>query len=135
MQRLKGKLLDCGYGKEVVEAVLGARDPLANISDVMVRMNTVKHMVSAPGAGDLMRVGIRIGNILKPESPDIVQADALSGASEKALWKLPENVKANWSAAAMQIRSLCQAQKLNINHCLIYCAISHRTLIVSLKTP
>lgn len=97
MQRLKGKLLDCGYGKEVVEAVLGARDPLANISDVMVRMNTVKHMVSAPGAGDLMRVGIRIGNILKPESPDIVQADALSGASEKALWEaFQKNVKANW---------------------------------------
>lgn len=97
MQRLKGKLLDCGYGKEVVEAVLGARDPLANISDVMVRMNTVKHMVSAPGAADLMRVGIRIGNILKPDSPDVVQADALTGESEKALWEaFQKNVKANW---------------------------------------
>ena len=54
-------------------------------------------MVSAPGASDLMRVGIRIGNILKPESPDIVQADALSGASEKALWEaFQKNVKANW---------------------------------------
>jgi glycyl-tRNA synthetase beta chain len=97
MQRLKGKLLDCGYGKEVVEAVLGARDPLANVSDVMVRMNTVKHLVSAPGAADLMRVGIRIGNILKPDSPDVVQADALTGASEKALWEaFQKNVKANW---------------------------------------
>lgn len=97
MQRLKGKLLDCGYGKEAVEAVLGARDPLANVSDVMVRMNTVKHMVSAPGAADLMRVGIRIGNILKPDSPDVVQADALTGASEKALWEAFQKiVKANW---------------------------------------
>jgi glycyl-tRNA synthetase beta chain len=97
IQRLKGKLLDCGYGKEVVEAVLGARDPLANVSDVLVRMNTVKHMVSAPGATDLMRAGIRIGNILKPDSPDVVQADTLTGASEKALWEaFQKSVKANW---------------------------------------
>jgi glycyl-tRNA synthetase beta chain len=97
IQRLKGKLLDCGYGKELVEAVLSARDPLANVGDVMVRMNTVKHMVSAPGATDLMRVGIRIGNILKPDSPDTVQVDLLTEDCEKALWEaFQKNVKANW---------------------------------------
>ncbi|CAN5143402.1 glycine--tRNA ligase subunit beta [soil metagenome] len=97
IQRLKGKLLDGGNGKELVEAVLSARDPLANVSDVMVRMATIKHLVSAPGAADLMRVGIRIGNILKPDSPDTVQSELLTGASEKALWDaFQKNVKANW---------------------------------------
>ncbi len=96
-QRLKGKLLDSGYNKETIEAVLNARDPLANISDVIVRMNTVKHMSSAPGASELIRVGVRIGNILGPDSPDVVQPDKLSEEAEKALWDaFQKNVKANW---------------------------------------
>ncbi|MFA6209934.1 MAG: glycine--tRNA ligase subunit beta [Candidatus Obscuribacterales bacterium] len=97
MQRLKGKLLDGGNGKELVEAVLSARDPLANVSDVMVRMRTIKNLVSAPGASDLLRVGIRIGNILKADSPDTVQVDLLTEDCEKALWEaFQKNVKANW---------------------------------------
>jgi glycyl-tRNA synthetase beta chain len=101
LQRLRGKLLDKGYSKDVIEAVLSARDGLADINDVIVRLETVKHLVTAPGATELIRAGMRIGNILKADSPDIVREDKLTGDSEKALWEaFQKQVRANWERSS-----------------------------------
>lgn len=106
LQRLRGKLLDKGYSKEIIEAVLGARDGLSDINDVIVRLETVKHMVTAPGATDLIRAGMRIGNILKADSPDIVREDKFNNDSEKALWEaFQKQVRANWERPAQSAGS------------------------------
>jgi glycyl-tRNA synthetase beta chain len=97
IQRLKGKLLDKQFGREMVEAVLASRDPLTNLSDVLVRLSTVENLLKADYGRKVMQIAVRIGNILKTEGSLTVNEKLLEGAAEKELWEaFQKKVKSNW---------------------------------------
>ena len=97
LQRLRGKLLDKHLSREAVEAVMASRDPLSDLQDVVVRAQTIDHLIGSPGATELIRAGVRIANILKGSQPTAVNQTLLSDAAEKDLYAAFEKkVRANW---------------------------------------
>lgn len=114
-QRLRGKLLDKCPSREIVEAVMAARDPLSNMPDLLVRLKAVSDLVGAPGGNDLMRVGVRVGNILKADSPDKVDEKLLEGDAEKKLWEaFKKNVQANWEKGGKFVMPTSEAEYLSL---------------------
>jgi glycyl-tRNA synthetase beta chain len=97
LQRLRGKLLDKHLSREAVESVMASRDPLINLQDVVIRAQTVDHLIGSPGATELIRAGVRIANILKGSQPREVNEALLTEAAEKDLFAaFDKNVRANW---------------------------------------
>jgi glycyl-tRNA synthetase beta chain len=86
LQRLKGKLLDAGAGREVVDAVLSARDPFTNLPDVSVRCTCLENLFGSPGGLDAVRAGVRVGKILGADSPDEVDTSLFTLDAERKLW-------------------------------------------------
>ncbi len=99
MQRLRGKLLDMKFGREIVDAVLANHDPLINLADVVVRLHCLDELVRSDSQLALVRAGVRVGNILSPDSPDQVDSAAFSEPVEEELWKeFTEKVKNRWES-------------------------------------
>jgi glycyl-tRNA synthetase beta chain len=86
MQRLKLKLLDRNFKREVIDAVLSAGDPLACLPNVVTRCTTLETLLTSPGGLDLVRAGVRVGNILTAESPTNVNPSLFAQDCEKNLW-------------------------------------------------
>ncbi|HEY9786755.1 MAG TPA: glycine--tRNA ligase subunit beta [Candidatus Obscuribacterales bacterium] len=124
IQRLKGRLmerverdaenaqlkqlefLNAGFKRSaVVDAVLNAKDPLANVPDVLVRLNCLQSLISAPGGIDVVRVGVRIGKILEARgaatpATDDVDDKLFDIDAEKDLWNaFQKNVHTKWQTA------------------------------------
>ena len=114
VQRLRGKLLDSQPCREAVEAVLAAKDPLINLTDLLIRLKAVNHLIDAPGANDLIKVGVRVGNILKADSPDGVNEKLLEGEAEKALWENFKKIQANWERDGRFIQPHSEAEYLSL---------------------
>jgi glycyl-tRNA synthetase beta chain len=96
-QRLKGKLLDKHHSREAVESVMASRDPLVDLQDVLIRAQTVDHLIGSPGATELIRAGVRIANILKGSQPSLVSEALLTESAEKDLFAaFQKQVRANW---------------------------------------
>lgn len=96
-QRLRGKLLDMEFSREIVEAVLSARNPLEHIADTVVRCRSLDKLIKSPNGLAVVRGGVRIGNILKPDSPDKVDESKLAMPIEKELWQAFNNlVRSKW---------------------------------------
>ncbi|MBX9940474.1 MAG: glycine--tRNA ligase subunit beta [Candidatus Obscuribacterales bacterium] len=98
-QRLKGKLLDLNYSREVTDCALSC-GALSDIASLKVRLAVLDDLLADPKYQGLIRMGVRVGNILKSDSGDKVIEDKLSEPEEKALWqafkekvKLDEGVK------------------------------------------
>lgn len=87
LQRLRGKLLERGFRRETVEAVLSCRDALADVPDVLLRCQVIDELIDSPGGLDLVRAGVRIGNILTPASPEKVDSALFRNKSESDLWE------------------------------------------------
>ena len=97
IQRLRGKLLDMGFRREIVEAVLNSGDPLADVTDVVIRCQSLETLVKSDSEMKLIRAGVRVGNILKPDSESVVDESAISEAVEKELWShFKKDVKEVW---------------------------------------
>lgn len=95
--RLKGKLLDKGFGREIVEAVLSNGNPLHNLADTVSRCLSAEKLFKSEEGIATARAGVRIGNILKPDSPDTLDEKALTEPVEKELWKnFQEQFMAKW---------------------------------------
>lgn len=96
-QRVRTKLLERGYRREVIDAALGAFDPLENIPDLIMRCEALQKQVSSPEGLDVVRAGVRIGKILNETSPGTVDAKLFSIDEEKELWETFQNkVIAGW---------------------------------------
>ena len=87
VQRLRAKLLERGFGRELVESVLNAGDPLSNLPDLLVRLESLQEMVRSAGGLDLVRAGVRVGNILTADSPTQLDEELLKEEAEIALWE------------------------------------------------
>ncbi|MFN8555406.1 MAG: glycine--tRNA ligase subunit beta, partial [Candidatus Obscuribacterales bacterium] len=64
LQRLRGKLQDMGFAREVIESVLAARDPLWNLPNVAVRCRATETLLKTEAGLDVARAGLRVRKIL-----------------------------------------------------------------------
>lgn len=92
-QRLKGKLLDLNYSRELTDCALSC-GALSDIASLKIRLAVLDELLSDAKYQGLIRMGVRVGNILKSDSGDKVIEDKLSEPEEKALWQaFKEKVK------------------------------------------
>jgi len=98
VQRLRGKLLDMKFAREIVDSVLGARDPLTDVADVVTRSRCLEELVKADQDMKLIRAGVRVGNILKPDSPEEVNESDFSEPMEKELWTAFKEFRSRWQS-------------------------------------
>jgi glycyl-tRNA synthetase beta chain len=97
LQRVRTKLQERGYRREIIDAVLSIYDPLQNLTDVMMRCEAVQKLASEPQGLDVVRIGVRIGKILNDTSPAVVDPDLFSVDEERKLWiAFDTNVSAAW---------------------------------------
>lgn len=98
LQRLRGKLLDSGFSREAVEAVLASRDPLKDVPDVVTRCKALDDLIKSQDGLPTMKAGVRVANILKPDSHQTTDATLFSLDAEKNLWKaFNDEVASKWS--------------------------------------
>jgi glycyl-tRNA synthetase beta chain len=115
LQRVRVKLLDKGYRREVIDAVLGTFDPLDNLPDVVVRCQLLKEILSREDGVAIVRAGVRMGNILKPESPSSVDTALFACDAETVLWNaFQQSVVAAWEKDGQfeQPRTLDQYRRM-----------------------
>jgi glycyl-tRNA synthetase beta chain len=99
LQRVRTKLMDRGHRREVIEAVLSTYDPLANLPDAITRCEVLQKLLSSNEGMNLVRAGVRVGNILKPESPSSVNPALFATDAEKDLWNaFQTSVVAKWES-------------------------------------
>ncbi|MBX9669469.1 MAG: glycine--tRNA ligase subunit beta [Candidatus Obscuribacterales bacterium] len=97
LQRLRGKLLDKGFGREIVEAVLSAGNPLNDMANTVVRCESIEKLIRTPEGLAVVKAGVRVGNILKPDSPDTLDESALKEQIEAELWSaFNDQVRSKW---------------------------------------
>lgn len=88
VQRLRGKLMDMGYGREIVDAVLALGDSVESMAKTKERCAAIESLLANQEGIDLIRAGVRVSNILKKDSCTTVDESAISLEEEKALWEL-----------------------------------------------
>lgn len=97
LQRVRTKLQERGYRREVIDAVMSACDPLENIPDLLMRCDAVQKQISTPQGLDVVRGGVRIGKILNETSPATVDEKLFALDEEKNLWTtFQTKVVAGW---------------------------------------
>lgn len=87
LARLKTKLVDKGFKKETIEAVMSSGDPLSDITDVIERLSCLEEVMGENGGIEVVRAGVRVGNIISADSPETVNEGLFGEESEKALWQ------------------------------------------------
>lgn len=98
LQRLRGKLLDLAFSKEAVESVLASRDPLQNLPDVVTRCRALDELIKSADGLPTMKAGVRVANILKPDSHQTADPKLFTLDAEKNLWNtFNEDVASKWS--------------------------------------
>jgi len=85
VQRLKTKLLDEGYMREIVEAVTASRDALANLADTRERCRALSNFAKSKTGEVVVRAAVRVANIVKEEAPSQLEQAQLSEPPEVAL--------------------------------------------------
>lgn len=86
IQRLKARLLESGKGREITDAVLSIKEPLADVSDVLKRLSLIESLAKTEEGLNLFRVGNRIGRILQGAAGDEVSEALFKEDAEKKLW-------------------------------------------------
>lgn len=86
-QRLKGKLLDLNYSRELVDCAMGVGEPLSDISSLLLRLKVLSKLLQNKDNHALIRVGVRVGNILKDDATTKVDESLLQEDAEKELWQ------------------------------------------------
>ena len=86
LQRLRVKLQERGYKREVIDAVLNAYDPLVNMANVVVRCEVVQQLLDRKEGTNIIRAGVRIENILGADSLHSVDPAKFEVPAEKTLW-------------------------------------------------
>lgn len=87
LQRVRTKLQERGYRREIIEAVMSAFDPLENIPNLIIRCEVVQKQSQSPAGLDVIRIGGRIGKILDDTSPATVDAKLFNNDAEKDVWE------------------------------------------------
>ncbi len=87
LQRVRLKLQDRGFKREVIDAVCSGMNVLSNLPDALIRCGCFESLLREDPQLAFIRGGVRVGNILANDSPAIVNADLLENEYEKRLWE------------------------------------------------
>jgi glycyl-tRNA synthetase beta chain len=99
MQRLRLKLQETGYRRETIDAVLSASDPFGNPKDVIVRLSCVEQLIKSSQGLNLVRVGVRIGNIIGAVGATAVNPQLFDSDAERQLWEsFQKDVVSGWAS-------------------------------------
>lgn len=103
LQRVRAELQDSFLKREVIEAVTGSKDCLANLPLIKTRAKALQNLLSTEKGIALARAGVRVANILKgaktaegkvlPELLEIEAERLLYDALNKELLELEKNGK------------------------------------------
>jgi glycyl-tRNA synthetase beta chain len=100
IQRIRMRLQEDGFRREIIDAVTKFRDPLDNLPDALLRLKLLANLASNDDGLAFIRGGVRIGKILKPDSPQAVDPSSFTLDAEKNLWNSFQNeVVAVWEAS------------------------------------
>jgi glycyl-tRNA synthetase beta chain len=69
LQRLKTRLDEKGYSREIVEAVTSSRNALSDIRDTEERCKALANFIATNSGSEVLRAGIRVANIIGGEEP------------------------------------------------------------------
>ncbi|HEY9715447.1 MAG TPA: DALR anticodon-binding domain-containing protein, partial [Chroococcales cyanobacterium] len=86
IQRLRTKLYELITNRAVVDSILGVRDPLTNLPDLLVRATALGNLMSSAGGLDLIRAGLRVGNIVAADAKPEVNEALFTEDAERELW-------------------------------------------------
>lgn len=87
IQRIRMRLQEKGHRREIIEAVMQVHDPLESLPDALLRLQILEELAASDQGLDIIRGGVRIGKILKPDSPEAVDPGEFSLDAEKNLWE------------------------------------------------
>lgn len=101
VQRVRIKLLERGYRREVIEAVCTGGKVLADIPDALTRCRCLDDLISSDPEMKLVRAGVRIGKILgTDEAGGNVNTSLFENESESGLYKtFVEDIQNKWAEA------------------------------------
>ncbi len=99
LQRVRSKLLDRAYSREVIEAVCTGGRVLINIPNALLRCQSLQNLIDSDPDLTLVRAGVRVGKILNEESSSVKPDEGLFESEfETALYECFKNeVQKNWS--------------------------------------
>jgi glycyl-tRNA synthetase beta chain len=115
LQRLKGYFLDHQYRYDVIDAVLEAKDPFADLMDVQDRLAAVRALTQNEAAlKAIYEPANRIGKILGTNAnltikPEAVQASLFKDSSEEALFAALKTIPTVASTETKDYTALIQA--------------------------
>jgi glycyl-tRNA synthetase beta chain len=115
LQRLKGYFLDHQYRYDVIDAVLEAKDPFADLMDVQDRLAAVRALTQNEAAlKAIYEPANRIGKILGTNAnltikPEAVQASLFKDSSEEALFAALKTIPTVASTETKDYTVLIQA--------------------------
>jgi len=92
-QRLRARLLESGHRREIIDAVMSAGRPMTGVADTTIRLKALEELIEGDSSFALVRAGVRLGNILKPDSPSAVDESKISQEAEKTLWSKYKEIK------------------------------------------
>lgn len=99
LQRLKVKLQQKGYRREVIDAVCVSVDTLRDLPDAAKRCLSLSKLLESDPSMKLVRAGVRIGNILRSDSPQEINPEIFDNDHEKKLWqKFSKEMDSAWGA-------------------------------------
>ncbi|MFN8659432.1 MAG: glycine--tRNA ligase subunit beta [Candidatus Obscuribacterales bacterium] len=98
-QRIRMRLQEKGFKREIIDAVLQVHDPLEDLPDTLVRCQILEDLTSNEEGLAIVRGGVRIGKILKSDSPEAVDPSVFTLDAEKNLWDaFQKEVVATWES-------------------------------------
>lgn len=92
-QRLRARLLESGHRREIIDAVMSSGRPMTGVANTAIRLKALEELIEGDSSFDLVRAGVRLGNILKPDSPTAVDESKISQEAEKNLWSKYKEIK------------------------------------------
>lgn len=97
--RIRMKLQERGYRREIIEAVMNVGDSLTDVKDLIARCEAVDKIAKTEEGLTAIRAGDRIGRILKPDSAKSVDPARFDVQAEKDLWEtFQKEVVAVWES-------------------------------------
>jgi glycyl-tRNA synthetase beta chain len=100
VSRLRIKLIDNGFNKDIVESVLSHGNPLADVKDMLDRCRCLANLAGSDKGLSVIRAGVRIGNILNgKDENNTFDPKLFDSTYETELWHSFEKEVVNvWEA-------------------------------------
>jgi glycyl-tRNA synthetase beta chain len=117
MQRVRTKMLDKGYRREVIEAVCAGGHVLCDIPDALTRCRAIEDLINSDPELVLIRAGVRVGKILADDSSGVVDEKLFEADAERELFKaFSQKILGQWdeSRCTQALTSVDYAELLEL---------------------